>query len=354
MQCKQQFRNLLLHIIWRAVTAALAIAVVFALTVVLTPLAQAQTPATSGGWTEKLLYSFCAQTNCPDGEYPYAGLIFDAAGNLYGTTQSGGNVGGNCGTYGCGTVFELTPTGGGSWTEQVLHAFNGTDGSTPFAGLIFDAAGNLYGTTEDGGAYGEGTVFELTLIAGGGWTEQVLYSFGNGTGDGTAPIAGLIFDAAGSLYGTTVSGGTYTCFGGDECGTVFELTPTAGGGWTEQVLHNFTGAYNDGAYPYGDLIFDTAGNHYGTTSEGGNAGAGTAFELTPTEGGSWTQQVLHSFGIGTDGARPNAGLVFDAAGNLYGTTYFGGTNNSMCSCNSCGTVFELTYSGGALVVPGAA
>ena len=215
MNGKKQFRNSLLNIIWCVATAALAIAVVFTLAVVLTPSAQAQTPATSVVWTEKLLHSF----NDTDGALPRAGLIFDAAGNLYGTTSEGG-------AYSWGTVFELTPAGGGNWTETVLHSFgNGTDGASPYAGLIFDAAGNLYGTAWQGGTYFYGTVFELTPTAGGGWTETVLHSFGNGA-DGYYPYSGLIFDAAGNLYGTTGGGGTYSCNRGlYHCGTVFELTP---------------------------------------------------------------------------------------------------------------------------------
>ena len=265
---------------------------------------------------EKVLHSF--NGNGADGYQPEASLIFDAVGNLYGTTYWGG-------TYGFGTVFELTPSGGGGWTETVLHSFqpNGTDGNYPIAGLIFDAAGNLYGTTSAGGTYGFGTVFELTPEEGGGWTETVLLNF-NGT-DGSYPHAGLAFDAAGNLYGTTGYDGTY------HYGTVFELTPTAGGGWTETVLHSF-GNGTDGASPFAGLIFDAAGNLYGTTSAGGTYGTGTVFELT---GGR--EQVLYSFKsrYGADGATPYAGLIFDAAGNLYGTTYWGGNYGD-------GTVFELT------------
>src|ERR1019366_934096 len=209
----------------------------------------------------KVLYSFIH--NGTDGGFPQAGLIFDAAGNLYGTTSEGGTSSSCSG--GCGTVFELTPTAGGGWTEKVLHNFNsnGTDGANPYAGLIFDAAGNLYGTTTVGGTYYYGTVFELTPTAGGGWTEKVLHSFNyNGT-DGNNPQASLTIDAAGNLYGTTSGGGTY----GNYKGTVFELTPAAGGDWTETVLHNFVGP--DGAAPLAGLIFDAAGNLYGTTSGGG-------------------------------------------------------------------------------------
>src|SRR5664280_3872238 len=289
------------------------------------------TPAAGGGWTEKVLHNF--NENGTDGALPRAPLIFDAAGNLYGTTEYGG-------TYydsDLGTVFELTPAAGGGWTEKVLHNFGiGRDGTDPLAGLIFDAAGNLYGTTEYGGTYYDsdlGTVFELTPAAGGGWTEKVLHNFVIGR-DGTDPLAGLIFDAAGNLYGTTEYAGNYGA------GTVFELTPTAGGGWTEKVLHNFNGT--DGEFPYSSLIFDGAGNLYGTTSAGGTYSSclsgyycGTVFELTPAAGGGWTETVLHSFGNGTDGYSPSAGLIFDAAGNLYGTTPHGGTYEG-------GTVFEVT------------
>ena len=199
-----------------------------------------------------MLHNF--NCNGTDGAYPEAGLIFDTAGNLYGTTSEGG-------TYGYGTVFELTPQAGGGWTEQVLHNFNGTDGAYPYASLIFDAAGNLYGTTSGGGTYSYGTVFELTPQAGGGWTEQVLYNFnGDGT-DGANPYAGLIFDAAGNLYGTTLRGGTY---GG---GTVFELTPKRAGAGRRRCCITST-PMSDGYYPYGGLIFDAAGNLYGTTSRG--------------------------------------------------------------------------------------
>ena len=216
------------------------------------------TPAAGGTWTEKVLYSFSGGT---DGDQPAAGLIFDAAGNLYGTTYVGG-------TSDNGTVFELTPAGGGTWTERVLYNFNGTGGAIPQAGLIFDAAGNLYGTTFAGGTYNLGTVFELTPAGGGTWTEQVLHNFGNGT-DGGGPWAGLIFDAAGNLYGTTRYGGSY---GG---GTVFRLNAQG-----ETLLYSFSGA--DGANPIAGLVLDAAGNLYGTTYLGGASSQGTAFEITNT------------------------------------------------------------------------
>jgi uncharacterized repeat protein (TIGR03803 family) len=306
------------------------------------------TPKQGGGWTEKKLHNFYSYGyNGKDGANPIGGLIFDAAGNLYGTTELGGDY--PCyGDYGCGTVFELMPTEGGGWTEKKLHNFgNGTDGTGPTAGLIFDAAGNLYGTTLNGGAYGVGTVFEMTPTEGGGWTERVLRSFGppNGNGrDGFAPYAGLVFDAAGNLYGTTREGGTYGY------GTVFELTPTEGGGWTEKKLHNFNYNGTDGFYPQTNLIFDVAGNLYGTTYEGGDYpcpsidgthGCGTVFEMTPS-GGGWTEKKLHNFrNNGTDGTYPVSSLIFDGAGNLYGTTYYGGDYPCYYGLG-CGTVFELT------------
>ncbi len=280
---------------------------------------------------EEVLYSFGGGT---DGLQPGAGLIWDAAGNLYGTTPSGG-------PYGGGIVFELTPAAGGGWTEKVLHNFNpfsSTDGAEPSAGLIFDAAGNLYGTTTYGGTYNNGTVFELTRsphAVGGGWTLKLLHSFGNGT-DGVNPTAGLIFDGAGNLYSTTAAGGAYNW------GTVFELTPAAGGTWTEKVLHNFNYNGTDGDNPRASLIIDAAGNLYGTTFWGGTDDIGTVFELVPMPGGSWTERVLHSFTYsGTDGAYPYAGLIFDAAGNLYGTTSEGGISPGS---TGAGAVFELTRS----------
>jgi uncharacterized repeat protein (TIGR03803 family) len=313
MQCKQQFRNLLLNIISRAATAALAIAVVFALTVVLASPAQAQV------WTEQVLHSF---GNGSDGAYP-SGMVFDSAGNLYGTTSEGG-------TYGIGTVFELTPNGHGGRIEHVLFSFNGPDGAQPLGGVIFDAAGNLFGTTQDGWDSSIGTVFELTPTGGGGWTEQVLHNF---NGDGYDPEAGLVMDNAGNLYGTTGGGNQDYPYG-----TVFELSPTVGGEWTAKVLHSFNGA--DGVDPwFGSLVLDGAGDLYGTTLRGGAYSAGVVFELMPTVDGNWTETVLHSFSQdGTDGCLPWGGVTLDAAGSLYGTTW-------VCGTNDAGVVFKLTPTG---------
>jgi uncharacterized repeat protein (TIGR03803 family) len=302
------------------------------------------TPHQGGNWTESVLYSFCSLTNCADGMSSSGSLIFDQLGNLYGTAGAGGRTSCN---EGCGVVFELMPISNGKWKEKVLHGFNGDDGAYPDAGLIFDAAGNLYGTTGVGGAestcnapLGCGVVFELTPKAGGNWKEKVLHRFVGG--DGNDPTARLIFDSAGNLYSTTAEGGALSQCGGIGCGVVFELTPNAGGSWKEKTLHRF-GYGTDGSTPYSDLIFDQAGNLYGTTS-GGGAGLGVVFKLAPNSTGGWNGKVLHKFthnGSPDGGARPYAGLIFDATGNLYGTTILGGNSND-CGKSGCGVVFKLT------------
>ncbi len=271
---------------------------------------------------KKVLHSFGHGT---DGTLPRGGVVLDAAGNLYGTTFEGG-------IHGVGTAFELSPQADGVWTETVLHSFNGADGWFPEAGLIFDTAGNLYGTTGLGGIHEFGTVFELSPREGGGWAEKVLHSFNENGVDGSLPYASLIFDVAGNLYGTTYYGGIHTCEG-HYCGTVFELSPKDGG-WSEKLLHSF-GNGTDGTLPQSSLAIDAAGNLYGTTYYGGIHAAGVAFELSPREGGGWTETVLHSFGNGNDGADPQAGMIY-VDGNLYGTTYFGGGEDGF------GTVFEIT------------
>jgi uncharacterized repeat protein (TIGR03803 family) len=297
-------------------------------------------PKAGGGYAERVLHSFRPTR---DGENPVGGLVFDAAGNLYGTTSGGG-------AYGAGTVFELSPEASGGWTEKILHNFNdnGTDGSTPYGTLILDVSGNLYGTTVIGGngacshdlTVGCGTVFELSPGAGGLWTEKILHNFVSNGVDGLYPNRALLVDSAGNLYGTTYSGGNRTsCGQGTSCGTVFELSPKAGGEWTEKILHNFNLNGSDGTNPLCSLIFDGAGNLYGTTWQGGVYGEGTAFRLSPQPGGGWTESVLHAFGEGTGGKLPTAGLTMDAAGNLFGTTNEGGANGN-------GTVFELTPAAG--------
>ncbi|HEY3911089.1 MAG TPA: choice-of-anchor tandem repeat GloVer-containing protein [Stellaceae bacterium] len=291
---------------------------------------------------ETVLYSFCARGGkaCTDGAGPLAGLIMDAVGHLYGTTPRGGAHNG-------GTVFELTPnTAKTKWTETVIYSFCAqpacTDGELPEAGLVMDAAGHLYGTTFTGGRV-KGTVFELTPNAAKTkWTETVLYSF-SGSTDGLGPVAGLLINPAGRLYGTTDGGGARNA------GTVFELAPNAAKTeWTETILYSFCSEggliCTDGERPRARLITDASGRRYGTTSLGGaHYNAGVVFELTPNAAKTkWTEAVLYSFcarGEGercTDGASPYAGLIMDASGDLYGTTFGGG------GPSGGGSVFALT------------
>jgi uncharacterized repeat protein (TIGR03803 family) len=316
--------------------------------------------------TLNVLYSFSGGA---DGADPYGGLVRDAAGNLYGTTPSGGNFTSACnfgGNDGCGVVFKVRPDG----IESVLYAFTrtGGDGAFPTAGLVLDGAGNLYGTTQSGGgAFDAGTVFRVDKNG----REKVLHSFTGTRGDGARPLAGLVRDAAGNLYGTTVNGGgpaNYgtvfmvdkrgkekvlyrfgasglhganpfgtlvrdkkgnlygtTLYGGASYGTVFKLASTG----KQTVLHYFGGA--DGANPVGGVIRDAKGNLYGTTQVGGASGNGIIFKLGP----SGKETVLHNFG-GADGAYPNAALLRDVLGNLYGTAGGGGADGF-------GVVFNLTH-----------
>jgi uncharacterized repeat protein (TIGR03803 family) len=290
----------------------------------------------SGSYTEKVLYNFVGPPN--DGDEPLSGLVMDSSGNLYGTTGYGGLE--ICGATSCGIVFELVKSSSG-YTEQVLHQFAGTDGAFPLAGLIMDSSGNLYGTTNGGGAYGYGAVFEL-INASGTYTETVLYSFGGNASDSTYPVGGLLMDGAGNLYGTTsLDRGSYAC-GLSACGTVFELVKTSNG-YTERMLYQFTGT--DGANPQAGLIVDPSGNLYGTTQAGGVYGKGTVFELVNSDG-QYAEKVLYSFGrTPADGTDPISSLVLDASGNLYGTTYQGGSTTA-CGGYGCGTVFELVNSSG--------
>jgi len=257
-------------------------------------------------YTKKVIYSFAGGS---DGADPLAGLVRDGTGNLYGTTYGGGD-------YGSGTVFRLDTTG----KEAVLHSFSGgPDGGYPYAGLILDAASNLYGTADAGGVHNYGAVFEMP--AGG--AEGVLYSFTGTGGDGADPLAGLIRDGVGNLYGTTASGGA------SGLGTVFKLS--AGG--AETVLHSFRGG-SDGEYPEAGLVQDGVGNLYGTTYAGGASGFGTVFKIDA----KGNETVLYSFRGGADGEYPSAGLVRDAAGNLYGTTNSGGASGD-------GIVFKISPAG---------
>jgi uncharacterized repeat protein (TIGR03803 family) len=262
------------------------------------------------------------------GENPYGGLVFDAHGNLYGTTNIDGK-------FGYGTVYELSPAVGGGWTTTVLHNFaqKSSGGSYPAGALVFDAAGNLYGTTEVGGGHDSGVVYELVPQSNGTWTEKPLHQFSGA--DGVQAMSGVVFDSAGNLYGTTWSGGAYNY------GVAFKLTPQTNGTWKETVLHSF-GNGKDGQNPSGTLLVDSSGNVYGTTAGGGNYGVGIAFELSPKSGGGWTESAMHEFGNSkTDGQNPYGGFIFDAAGNLYGTTSGGGTGSL-----KRGTVFELSPKAG--------
>jgi uncharacterized repeat protein (TIGR03803 family) len=288
------------------------------------------TPNGSGGWTESVLYTFTGD----DGEGPTGPLTLDSAGNIYGTLSSGGEANG-------GEVYELVPNGEGGWGELSLYAFCSlskcADGSTPYSGVIFDQQGNLYGTTYEGGTRNEGTVFKLTPNGSGGWTESVIYSF-KGEGDGAVPYAGLIFDQAGNLYGTAEGGGRSIAGG-----TVFKLSPNENGSWTFTTLYKFCRLEDcrDGEAPAAGVIFDSAGNLYGTTRAGGAHGNyqdGVVFELSPTASGPWNEKVIHQFTGGDDGANPYAGVTFDSAGNLYGTSAEGGSD--ACT-GGCGAVFKL-------------
>lgn len=267
---------------------------------------------------ETVLHGFTGGT---DGANPQSSLLMDAAGNLYGTTIAGG-------ASGAGTVFRVT----GKRRETVLHSFTGqTDGAKPEAALAMDAAGNLYGTTTAGGSAGNGTVFKLALPTklGRKWKEKVLYSFGTGT-DGTIPVSGVTFDAAGNIYGTTSAGGSYGY------GTVYQLTPSKSG-WKENILYNFQGG-NDGDVPYAGLIIDQSGNLYGGATGGGTGAGGTIFKLTPSSSG-WTFTVLYNI-PGWTLSGPFRDLKMDASGNLYGTTHCDGSYSD-------GTAYKLTPSDGA-------
>jgi uncharacterized repeat protein (TIGR03803 family) len=262
-------------------------------------------------WTVNDLHDFGSGN---DGQNPVLGdLIWDQQGNMYGTTEWGG-------TSGVGTVYELTPSGNG-YTESVLYSFSGPDGASPWAGLVFDKKGNLFGTTPVGGSNNFGTVFELTYVPGVGWTERVLYSFQN-TGDGEWPIGGVVFDSSGNLYGTTLNG------------TVFELSPS-GDTWTFKLIYTFSGSGDS----YATLSMDGAGNLYGTTSSGGIYGQGNVFKLSNTENG-WGYTSLHDFTGGADGAFTTSNVAIDSDGTFYGIAFEGGDLNR-CDGSGCGVVWMI-------------
>jgi uncharacterized repeat protein (TIGR03803 family) len=265
---------------------------------------------TNGTFAGQVLYNF---TGGSDGGMPEAGVIVDGAGNLFGTTLAGGSLG-------FGTVFELVPGTGGTWSEKVLYTFNGgSDAGEPFGPVILDSNGNLYGTATKGGAHDYGVIFELSPGANGVWTEKIIHSFTGGTG-GICPFSGVVFDKAGNLY---VETDFY----------VLQLTPGSNGMWTAKNVHDFAGG-SDGAQAYGGLAFDQAGNLYGMTGVGG-LHMGTVFELSPGANGTWTEKVLHKFAGGSDGAYPQyPTLAVDTAGNVYGETPRGGAS-------SWGVVFQV-------------
>jgi hypothetical protein len=294
-------------------------------------------PASLGGsWTETVLYTFQGGS---DGAYPYSSLVFDEAGNLYGTTTGGGDP-----TCFCGVVFKLAHSKSGSWTERTLYSFTGNDGASPFKGLIFDDEGDLFGATYAGGSSNAGAVFELMPPSGnsaGPWREKVLYSFTGGS-DGGFPISDLVRDKGGKLYGTTLQGGALGY------GAVFQLTRPSGRGvsWTEAAIYSFTGG-SDGADPYDGVTLDAHGRLVGVATFGGNLncgnGCGTVYQLTPpaTPGGAWSENTLYQFTGGNDGAQPFAKPVLDNKGKLFGTASFDGPANAACS-PFCGNVYELT------------
>ncbi len=267
---------------------------------------------------ESIPYNFCAKPKCSDGGSPYAGLVINKAGDMYGTGYA---------------AFELSP-GSDGWKEVALHDFacRNNDGCEPFAGVILDAAGNVYGTTEIGGGSsrcggGCGTVYRISPTSDGKWKETILHRF-QADWDGTYPgVGALILDGAGNLYGTADGGVT-------GYGVVFRLTPGSDGHWKETILYNFKGSAN-GIQPSAGVVMDKAGNLYGTTSAGGaSCSCGLIYKLAPGSNGKWTYTVLHRF-TGADGAGPNANLILDSQGNLYGTTTTGGAGGY-------GVAFEIT------------
>jgi uncharacterized repeat protein (TIGR03803 family) len=300
-------------------------------------------PKAGGGWQEQDLYSFSENAE------PVGGLVFDSAGHMYGVNNIGG-------PNGVGSVFEMTQNADGTWRESEIYSFAGypNDGANPYAGLTVDSDGNLYGTTELGGdgacirvknPVGCGTVFELSYTAATGWTEKVMYTFQGAYGDdGSSPTARLIFDGSGNIYGTTSTGGMFNrnCTEidyGPGCGTVFELTPSASG-WNETILYKFIGGAKGGSSPSG-LVFDQQGNLYGPLDNAAASDYGAIFKLAPSAGGAWTESLVYNFGSGTDGRFPQGALVFGKSGHLYGTTVGGGVAGGVLN-NGQGTVFEFT------------
>ena len=280
----------------------------------------------SAASTTKVLYAFAGGN---DGEYLDTDLVIDSAGNLYGSTVQGG-------THSSGTVFELSPSGSG-WTHTVLYSFTGgADGGEPYKGVTLDTHGNIYGTAVTGGGGscegGCGVIFKLTK-SNGTWTQTVIHQFTGGS-DGYGPGTGVTFDKLGNLYGMTPTGGTP--YG---VGVIFQMQPQSNGTWNFNVIHTFTGGSDGANASAGRLIFDQAGNLYGVTTVGGANGKGVVFEMTQANG-AWTLTPLYAFKDQPDGALPYGGVIFDKAGNLYGTTYYAGIHD-------WGTVYKLTHAKGS-------
>jgi uncharacterized repeat protein (TIGR03803 family) len=287
-------------------------------------------PLAGGKWKETVLYSF---TGGSDGKNPYGGVTLDSKGDLYGTTVSGGS-GGSCSGEGCGVVFLLSKSGK-RWVETVMYNFTGgKDGFGPGGTVVFDSAGNLYGTTPDGGKCSAcGVVYQISPIRGGGWKQTVLHAFTGGADGAVGSLGPLLVDKAGNVFGVAEVGGDASCL----CGTVFELTPV-NGKWKFKTLEAFKGTPQAG-FPYGGVIADSKGNLYGTTYYAGANGVGSVFKLTKSKG-TFAESVLYSFSLGSGGNSPTSTLMFDAKGNLYGTASAGGDSNDD------GVVFKLTPKSG--------
>ncbi len=273
--------------------------------------------------TETILHFF----GSADAFATQSAVTLDSAGNIYGTLSGG--------AYGMGGVYMLSPTAGGSWSLTLLHSFGGfpDDGIRPGGGVARDAAGNLFGTTQLGGYYGFGTVYELSPSAGT-WSYKIIRGFTNRNGEGYGSVSTPVVDAAGNVYGTTPYSGNK---GEVKPGSVWELSPQPDGSWPEKILHVFTG-YPDAGTTL-NVIFGPDGNLYGASVAGGLHANGAVFQLSPTPSGSWTESLLYSLGrtLSDDGRAPS-GMAFDSAGNIFVATLYGGHDNQ-------GAVFELPSNG---------